>query len=92
MIETLRYAVGTLYMGGWSDKRGGVRDHIGVVEHFYGDRMAFVRTLCGRKGKIVYNRIRDTQEVDDWVNDVMIDMKQHRLCLTCQRSWRSVSE
>ena len=88
------YAVGILYMGGWSDERGGVREHIGEIKHLYGDqlprcdRMAFVRTRCGRQGKIVYSRIRNAQGVDDWVDEI----QSYRICLTCKRSWGPFSD
>ncbi len=87
MGENIRYAVGTLYMGGWSDHRGGNRDHIGIIDYLYGDRMAFVRTLCGRKGKIVYTEIRSVQGVEDWFDAVGRGRLADFLCLTCKRVW-----
>lgn len=87
MGENTRYAVGTLYRDAVTGSQPSTRDHIGIVDHVVGSGIALVKTLCGRKGKIVPHEIRDAQGTNAWFDVVGRERLSDFLCLTCKRVW-----
>ena len=83
------YALGWLYKIGSST--GSKREHIGMVEHFYGPshERAYVKTFCGLKGKINNREPGKTagmigEMIEARVNGPIADY----LCRSCLYSWR----